>query len=365
MTGRESRKRHSPFLSLSFRLVATVCCILLLLSYVSVLIDPGVFPPAGFFGLYFIPMLAVNVLLLVMALLRWSSSAWIPVIALLPALFSVGFFVRSGDRNALPESVVERTDGLRILTWNVGGFRSGKSPEPDDNIHGVKALIDTESPDVVALQEFRTGDPMQLRRMFPDYPYVREHYFRLRNGDYVGNVTLSRLPVRKDGFLPFRGTTNMVLYTDIEYGGSLLRLYNVHLESNNISLTSLIKKIRGGYDGFSRELADAHEKVRKSSSRRGSQVRALLEDISRSGLPPVICGDVNDTPMSYCFRSLYKGRKDTFCEAGKGFGATYRLLWPLLRIDYVFVPQDVQVMEHRTPRTGWSDHYPVIVKAHM
>ena len=98
MTRRESRKRRSPFLSLSFRLVATVCCMLLLLSYVSVLIDPGIFPLAGFFGLYFIPMLAVNVLLLVLALLRWSSSAWIPVIALLPSLFFVGFFFRAGER---------------------------------------------------------------------------------------------------------------------------------------------------------------------------------------------------------------------------------------------------------------------------
>ena len=66
-------RKKNPFLSVSFRLVATVFCILLLLSYVSVLIDPGTFPPAGFFGLYFIPVLAVNVLLLVLALLRWSS----------------------------------------------------------------------------------------------------------------------------------------------------------------------------------------------------------------------------------------------------------------------------------------------------
>ena len=215
MTRRESRKRRSPFLSLSFRLVATVCCILLLLSYVSVLIDPGIFPLAGFFGLYFIPMLAVNVLLLVLALLRWSSSAWIPVIALLPSLFFVGFFFRAGDRNALPESVVARTDGLKVLTWNVGGFRSGVSDEVEDNIRGVTALVASESPDVVS------------RRMFPGYPHVREHFFQLRNGDYVGNVTFSRLPLRGDGHLPFRGTTNMVLYTDVEYAGKVLRLYNV------------------------------------------------------------------------------------------------------------------------------------------
>ena len=92
----------------------------------------------------------------------------------------------------------------------------------------------------------RWRTPSGLRRMFPGYPHVREHFFRLRNGDYVGNVTFSRLPLRGDGHLPFRGTTNMVLYTDVEYAGKVLRLYNVHLESNNISLTSLIQDVRGG-----------------------------------------------------------------------------------------------------------------------
>lgn len=356
-------RKKNPFLSLSFRLVAAVCCILLLLSYASVLIDPGVSPPAGFFGLYFIPMLAINVLLLVIALLRWSSSAWIPAAALLPALFFVGFFFRTGDRNRLPESVSVKSDGLKIMTWNVGGFRSGVSEDVGMNISGVKELVGIESPDVVSLQEFRTGDPEAIGQMFPGYPHVKEHFFRLRNGDYVGNVTFSRLPLRGGGYLPFRGTTNMVLYTDVEYGGKTLRLYNVHLESNNISLVSFIKNVRdGGYEELSQELAEAHEKVKKSSSRRGGQVRALLEDIEDSGLLPVICGDVNDTPMSYCVRSLYRGHKDTFCEAGKGFGATYRLMWPLLRIDYVFVPEEAQVLEHRTPRVQSSDHYPVIVK---
>ena len=359
-------RKKNPFLSVSFRLVATVFCILLLLSYVSVLIDPGTFPPAGFFGLYFIPVLAVNVLLLVLALLRWSSSVWIPVIAILPSLFFAGFFFRAGDRNSLPEKVVSETDGLKALTWNIGGFRSGTGAGVSDNILGVRNLVDAEDPDMVLLQEFRTDDTSRVRRMFPHYPYARMHFYRLRNGDYVGNVTLSRLPLLGSGYLPFRGTTNRVLYTDVEYAGQVYRFYNVHLESNNISLASLVKDVKGGgYDELPHELAEAHEKVKKSSSRRGGQVRALLEDISGSGLPSVVCGDVNDTPMSYCFRTLYRGRKDTFCEAGKGFGATYRMLWPLLRIDYVFVPQEADVLEHRTPRVDWSDHYPVIVKVHM
>ena len=79
----------------------------------------------------------------------------------------------------------------------------------------------------------------------------------------------------------------------------------------------------------------------------------------------MICGDVNDTPMSYCFRSLRQGHKDTFCEAGKGFGATYRVLWPVRRKKYAYVTEELEVLELRTPRSVTSDHYPVIVKVYM
>lgn len=358
MTGKH---RHHPFLSTSYRIFATVMCVLLLLSYVSVLIDPATVPLAGFFGLYYIPVLAINVLLLVISLLRWSSSAWIPLTGILPTLFFVGYFVRTGDRNQVPEQVAEGSPGITVLTYNVGGFRAGTG-DNNDNAAGIRALVARESPDVVLLQEYRTGEPASIARDFPGYPHVSRHFYRLRNGDYVGNVTLSRLPVTEEGYLDFKGSTNMVLYTDIEYEGRALRLYNVHLESNNISLTALVKKIGGGYEEFSQEIAEVHEKVRKSSTRRGGQVQALLDNISESGQRSVICGDVNDTPMSYCFRSLIQGRKDTFCEAGKGFGATYRILWPLLRIDYIFVPEEATVAIHRTPKVAYSDHYPVIAK---
>ncbi|HIZ87688.1 MAG TPA: endonuclease/exonuclease/phosphatase family protein [Candidatus Coprenecus pullistercoris] len=356
---KKDKKRRNPFLSLSFRLVAAIFCLFLMLSYVSVLIDPAAFPLAGFFGLYFIPVLTVNVLLLIAALLRWSSSAWIPAIAILPSLFFAGCFFQPGDRSA--SMATADSPSVKIMTWNVGGFRSGTERDAGRCLQDIAAIIKAENPDIVSLQEYRTGDAQSLRSTFPQYPYIRHNFYRLRNGDYVGNLILSRLPVTGEGCIEFKASTNMVLYTDISISGEQFRLFNVHLESNNISLTSVIKKIRGGYDEFSHELAQAHEKVKKSSTRRGSQVRALLDNISESGLPAVICGDVNDTPMSYCYRKLKKGRIDTFREAGMGFGATYRLLWPLLRIDYVFVPGHTEVLGHRSLRVGCSDHYPVIV----
>ena len=355
------KKGKIKVLSISYKVVATVFFLLLLLSYASVLVDPAVLPIAGFFGLYFIPVLIINILLLIISLLRWSSAAWISLAAILPSLFFAGAFLRLEKDSG---NVAEPQDCLKILTYNVGGFRSG-SGSPSQNLESIAAFIESEKPQIVSLQEFRTADPASIPACFPGYPYSEKHFYRLRNGEYVGNLTLSSLPMVSGGHIDFKKSTNMVVYTDIRYGNGTFRLYNVHLESNNISLPSVVRKIRDGYDEFSQELAEAHEKVKKSSTRRGSQVRALLDNISESGLPAVICGDVNDTPMSYCFHSLSHGRKDTFQEAGNGFGATYRILWPLLRIDYVFVPEDTQVIGHRTPRVGYSDHYPVIAAIDM
>ena len=353
-------KGKTTFLSISYKVVATVFCLLLYLSYASVLIDPAVLPIAGFFGLYFIPVLLLNILLLIIALFRKSSAAWISLAAIAPAFAFAGSFFRIGGH----EPDITDTDGIKVLTWNVGGFRAGDGT-PQQNLEDVVSLIETEMPQIVSFQEFRVRDTASIPELFPGYRYRTHHFYRLRNGDFVGNVTLSTLPMRESGHIYFPRSTNMALYADMELSDHIFRLYNVHLESNNISIVSIIKKIGRGYDEFSHEFAQAHEKVKKSSTRRGSQVRALLDNISESGLPAVICGDVNDTPVSYCFRSLRNGRKDTFREAGRGFGATYRILWPLLRIDYVFVPENADVLEHKTLRRDYSDHYPVITEINM
>ena len=34
-------------------------------------------------------------------------------------------------------------------------------------------------------------------------------------------------------------------------------------------------------------------------------------------------------------------------------------VWPLLRIDYILVPRNVECVEHTIHRTPFSDHYPV------
>ena len=85
-----------------------------------------------------------------------------------------------------------------------------------------------------------------------------------------------------------------------------------------------------------------------------------MKDVDSAPVRSVVAGDFNDTPLSYtCFR-LLRGRHDSFVRAGKGFGATYSSLWPLLRIDYILYPKDLEAVSYRVDRVRYSDHYPVI-----
>ena len=84
-----------------------------------------------------------------------------------------------------------------------------------------------------------------------------------------------------------------------------------------------------------------------------------MDNINTSQYPTIICGDFNDTPMSYTYYSLAKKHKDTFREAGSGFGASFVPLWPLLRIDYILFPQEYECIKHTTHKIKYSDHYPI------
>ena len=92
----------------------------------------------------------------------------------------------------------------------------------------------------------------------------------------------------------------------------------------------------------------------------GTSMQLLLRDIDAAPVRSVVLGDFNDNPLSYTYFRLLRGRKDSFVQAGKGFGATYRALWPLLRIDYILYPQDLEAVTYRMPKARFSDHYPII-----
>jgi len=361
MAGRRKysgRKKKKSFFHISFRLLLLICASALIIAYLSALINPQTFFIPTLFGLYFIPLAFLNLILLIAAIIKRSGSFWIPFLALIPALFIMDYLYQPSH-----EPVPWEKGELKIMTYNTGLFKSGKGRmDKDDARESIMKFIDKEAPDIVCIQEYSIRDTLTISRHFQNYPYIAKHLFKHSDGRWTGNITASKYPVTATGTVSFKGSTNMSLWCDIQYRDRQYRIFNNHLESNAISLTSLIKKIAGKDGDIKPELEKIHGKIKASVSRRSEQTSEILTNINACRKPAIICGDFNDMPLSYTFRQLCKGRKDTFTEGGKGFGATYSVLWPLLRIDYILVPEQTDVLCHETPRKTYSDHYPVITR---
>lgn len=334
------------------RTVAIVAAAALLLSCASHFFSPARFPVLLYFGLYYIPLLLLNLLILLIALLRKKLTLFIPLVALIPSLFLADRYVKVG-REESPVS----GESVSMLTYNVGRYAAGgRRVTPEESVAGIRQFLAEENADIVCLQEFAVKDTGALVSFVPAYPYASHHLFKGNRA--FGNVTLSRYPIVRSEVITFPGSRNLSLVTDIDVRGTVVRVYNCHLESYSISFTSLLKRLFHK-ETFTDEVAQVHGRVRDATIRRAEQVESLLRSEAGSDLPCLVCGDFNDTPVSYTYRRLCQTKKDSFLESGTGFSSTYALLWPMIRIDYILLPKEFVSARHETPRIPWSDHYPV------
>ena len=351
-TSPKRRTHNGSFRITLFVLVSTIFALALLLSYLALFFNPTKYPVPMFFGLYFIPIALLNVLMLVIALLRRRMAVLIPIVALIPSLFLVDRFVRFGQ-----EEPVLSGKELKVLSYNLGRYAAGgRKATSNEAVSGVRRFLAGQDADVVCLQEFMTPDTLSLGAYLPEYPYQARHLFKGER--FFGNVTLSKYPIRETRALTFPQSRNLSLVTDIEVDGRTIRVYNCHLESYSISFTALIKKLFHK-ESFTDEVVQVHERVHEATRRRSEQVELLLQSESESPWPNLVCGDFNDTPISYTYHKLIQTKKDSFVEAGHGFSSTYSVLWPMLRVDYILLPQEWSAARHETFRIPWSDHYPV------
>ena len=333
---------------------------LLVMSYASAFVNPAKAWYMMLPGLFFFPLALLNVFLLVWAIIRKSRAFVIPLVALLPTFFFLGRSFRVGNA---PDGTNEDRQTLRMVSYNVGRFMDPGSLDRKGTVSDYKdsvfSFLKDADADIICLQEYHAGNVETLRQElsseFPDYDY--DFYAFSDRGGCFGNVILSRFPILEQGVVKFGHSTNLALFTDIEAFGRQFRLYNCHFESYNISFPGIVKGLIDRKDGI---LKETERKMRHSLSLRPRQVDKVLEHIASCKSGTVLCGDFNDSPMSYTYQRLIRGHRDTFCEAGHGFGATYRILWPALRIDYVFLPETFRAVGHTTPKKRFSDHYPVI-----
>jgi endonuclease/exonuclease/phosphatase family metal-dependent hydrolase len=335
------------------QLVSAVVVVLTMLSYVSPLVDPAQFSWFSFVGTAFPWLLILNVLLMLVWLWRMNRFALYHLAILLFGWqYFTGFFGIDFGKIKVPESAIT------VASHNLGGIYLGKEPTEVWREKRVSAyarfLQENGFPDILCTQE-TSGKFYRLLAEKMGYA----HTFNLKKG----TVILSRYPIEAGGDVPVGKTSNSILWADIRISKSkVVRVYNVHLQSNRVTQTTKRVIEKGDLDEGEtwQDIGNVLDRVGDATSIRSEQAKKLREHIVASKNPVIVCGDFNDTPNSYVYALLSNGLTDTFRERGLGPGTTFAGALPLLRIDYILTEKSMTAYSCRVAREPvFSDHFPV------
>jgi endonuclease/exonuclease/phosphatase family metal-dependent hydrolase len=151
---------------------------------------------------------------------------------------------------------------------------------------------------------------------------------------------------------------NTCIYSDMVIKEDTIRVYNIHLASNwfNSSDYSFMQnpqkeKLKEGLLGITKRMKNSYEK-------RAVEVKVIKEHIGTSPYPLIICGDFNDTPLSYAYHSIKGNLADAFSLSGKGIGTSFVKI-PALRIDYILHDTEFKSTNYQKYNEVLSDHYAV------
>lgn len=330
---------------------------LLLLSYLAPFVPPDIFWPLSFFGLAFPYLVLVNIVFLVIWVLQRSKKLLLPLIVLI-----LGFYNFTNTIQLFPRHKTEDT-GIKILSYNVHGFKYDLRTHPTKKPKVLEYFKSTGA-EIICLQEatIPKSGPLSAQGIRDALPEIN-HYQLASTSSSGGSITFSKYPIINLGEIRFPGSSNLVLFSDIQINNNkIIRVYNCHLQSYSIDPDdySIIDSLGTGSN--SKQIKEARKisyKLKTGFKLRAVQSRKIADHISKSPYPVIVCGDFNDTPISYAYRQVRGDLKDAFVEAGWGISNTYNGELPSFRIDYILFNQNFIARNYQRDRVPYSDHFPV------
>jgi endonuclease/exonuclease/phosphatase family metal-dependent hydrolase len=339
----------------------------LIAAYLSVYISPASFWISAFIGMSYPFILIINGLFIILWLV---FRKWYILISVLTIVIGWNIFREYFQFQIKGKEPVIRETKIRLLTYNVRLFNYYQWDKDTATWSKIISYIHQEDPDIVCFQEFITlpntkHDLEKLKQKMAPLSYSHVNYTDQVPGKInFGIATFSRYPMVHKKRIEFKNSLNGSIATDIVVGMDTFRLYNCHLQSIRLKndYNDVLDSLIFNYSEKQlNNLRDLSSKMKQAFIKRASQVDILSGEIRSSPYPVIVCGDFNDTPVSYAYHKIGNTLEDAFIEAGSGTGNTYRGNLPYVRIDYVFYNGPLHAHHYHTKKIYWSDHYPVTV----
>lgn len=341
--------------------------LLLLSSFLAWNVSPEKTTVFSYIGLGFPAVLLVNIMFLIfwIFLFSWKTVLLNVVVLLICYSPITTYFALNFTDKKVPENAI------KILSYNVRGVSWQLDKKWTEN-HPMVQYLKSVDADIICMQEYmastsdKHASSRNLQNLLKKYPYYSEVPLRSRNGGYMyGLVCFSRYPIMETKQIPIKTDDNGAALFKINIDGKIIHVINNHLESNR--LTSNDKKL---YRDFFKDKGDAvkinditqnlEERLGVAFKKRAPQAEMIaqyIQDVGADGV--IVCGDFNDTPISYTYRTISRGLKDAFVETGFGAGITYHENHFWFRIDYILYSKNMKAYQFKVDQVKYSDHYPI------
>ena len=294
-------------------------------------------------------------------IIRWKGIAiMLTGIFVIIGLFHVSLYYKIDYTKQYGEKSYDRT-ALKVLTFNTHNFSADNGSSSLDSVY---RLVQTLNPDIICIQEF--GLDLISRKTADD---------KFRSYNFASSKLETPSPtmecMTKHRILNSRriedlGGTGICISTDLLINDDTIRVYNTHLQTT--SVTSDDKQYISNVQFISdstreQRFTQIAQALRQNNITRALQAEIIHKDISNSPYPVIVCGDFNDVPISYSYRTMAKGLEDSFRKQGHLYSATFRGFFDVLRIDYILSSPEFETLSYEVLPTGdISDHYPILVR---
>ncbi|MCB0687146.1 MAG: endonuclease/exonuclease/phosphatase family protein [Saprospiraceae bacterium] len=231
---------------------------------------------------------------------------------------------------------------------------NSQSYNESDHLNGfLKEIKGQYQLDFICLQEITENHILSLKKTTG----LDHHYF------YKGKAILSRFPIEAQGNIQFDQSVNGCIWIDILLQGHKVRIYDLHLKSNQVTheAETVLEDINSDRAKALTNIRRMVTNYRRNSMVRKEQVLTILKNLDHTDYPIILAGDFNDTPFSYTYQQFSDRLIDQFKKKGLGIGSTYAGAVPGLKIDYIFADEFFEALDHQILKgAAISDHFPVL-----
>lgn len=334
-----------------FKFVAYASLFFLVISSFSDRISPLIFPYVTYFGLAFPFIFAFNILFFFFWLIikKWKQAfVTLTVFILCKEAICTYFPIHNKAKN-IPEGCIH------VSTYNLMNFGCC-TKHPDS----ILQYVANQNSDIICFQEFRLGNKQLTLSAVRNTLRATPYFFLLP----CGVAVFSKYPILSTKNIPFGSRYNGALIAELNINGRKVTLINCHLESNKIldsekiDYYDLIQTLNVRKLGAFTYMM--FHKLTPAFKIRAMQSSIIAEIIRESKNPyTIICGDFNDTPISFTYRKIKGDLEDSFVESGCGMGISFNANYFLFRIDYIFHSKNMRSYNAMVGKGEDSDHYPV------